>query len=153
MSLPMFDRLLSLLTGATPYQTPIPPADAKHALGALMVRAAKADSSYLFEELQQIDRLLAKLYDLNPVEAAKLRAECEVLEKQMPETEDLAGIVHDAVGPEAREAAVLALWQVVFADGIEHAAEDRLLHQIEDVLGVSPDISRRLHDTARDATT
>jgi uncharacterized tellurite resistance protein B-like protein len=70
----MFDRILSLLTGVSEFQTELPAADARTALGALMVRAAKADKAYLFEEVEQIDAVLAKLYGLNPVQAAKMRA-------------------------------------------------------------------------------
>ncbi|MEN8896539.1 MAG: TerB family tellurite resistance protein [Yoonia sp.] len=141
----MFDRILSIFTGA-PSQTELPPADARTALGALMVRAAKADRAYLFEEVEQIDAVLAQLYDLNPVEAAKMRAQCELLEEAMPETEDLAGILHDAIDVADREAAVRALWVIVFADGVEHEEEDELLHAVEAILGVSPADAKRLHD-------
>ncbi len=144
----MFERLIARLTGTIPFETPLPPADAQHALGALMVRAAKADKDYLFVELQQIDRILAKHYTLNPVEAAKLRAECEKLEADIDSTEDLAKILRDAVDLAERERLVGALWTIVFADGIERPSEDVVLHQIEAVLGVSPEVSKRLHDAA-----
>lgn len=147
----MFDRILSLFQPEASV-TPLPEADAQHALGALLVRAAKIDKVYLFEEIEHIDELLAHRYDLNPVEAAKLRAECENLEIAMPDTEALAGVLHDAISLEEREATVLALWEVVFADGIEVEAEDRLLHQIEALLGVSPERSKDLHDLAMNAS-
>ena len=142
----MFDRILSLFTGPQDFATPLPVADAQNALGALMVRAAKADRAYLFEEVEQIDAVLAKLYDLNPVEAAMMRAGCEKLEEEMPRTEDLAGILHSAISKDDREAAVAALWSVVFADGVEHEEEDELLHAVEAALGVDKATSKRLHD-------
>lgn len=113
-----------------------------------MVRAAKADHTYLFEELQQIDKVLAERNGLNPVEAAKMRVECERLEAAMPPTEELAIILRNAVPAEEREAMVAALGRVVFADGIEHDEEDELLRQIELVLGVSAAVAKRLHDEA-----
>ena len=85
----MFDRILSLFHPQAPV-TKLPEADAQHALGALLVRAAKADKAYLFEEIEHIDDLLAHRYGLNPVEAAKLRAESEKLEEAMPDTTALA---------------------------------------------------------------
>ncbi|MFT5867651.1 MAG: putative tellurite resistance protein B-like protein [Gammaproteobacteria bacterium] len=106
----MFDRILSLFSGNGGFHTELPAADARTALGALMVRAAKADKAYLFEEVEQIDKVLSKLYNLNPVQAAKMRAQCELLEEEMPDTENLAGILHDAISVEDREAAVTALW-------------------------------------------
>jgi len=141
----MFEKLKHLFA-ATPSVTTLPPADAEHALGALLVRAAKADDTYLFEELHQIDNILVAQFGMNPVEAAKFRASCEKLEEQMPDTVELAGILQRAIPLDQREACVAALWSVVFADGIEHEAEDILLHQIETTLGIDPDTARRLHD-------
>ena len=146
----MFQRILSLFH-SNAHVTPLPEADAKHALGALLVRAAKIDKAYMFEEIEHIDDLLAHRFSLNPVQAAKLRAECEVLESAMPDTAALATVLHDAIDMEEREATVLALWEVVFADGVEVAAEDDLLHQLEALLGVSPERSRELHDLAQNA--
>ena len=145
----MFERLLALFDGTGDYKTPLPPADAKHALGALLVRAAKADSAYLFSEVAQIDAVLSHLYDLDPLAAAKMRASCEKLEQAMPRTEVLAGILHEAIDIADREAAVGALWRVVFADGVEHENEDALLQEIEAVLGVNSDVSKALHDAAQ----
>ncbi len=42
----MFERILALFDTSMP-TTPLPPADAKYALGALMVRTAMADKAYL----------------------------------------------------------------------------------------------------------
>lgn len=142
----MFSRILALFHPDSKFVTPLPEADARNALGALMVRAAKADHAYLFEEVEKIDAVLGRLYKLNPVEAAKMRAGCEKLEEEMPANDALAQILHDAIGMAEREAAVSALWSVVFADGVEHKEEDEFLHAIEAVLGVSPEVSQRLHD-------
>lgn len=146
----MFDRILALFQPAPPV-TALPPNDARHALGALLVRAAKADRAYLFEEIERIDRVLGELYGLDPVAAARMRAGCEKLDAAIPETADLAAVLHDAIPMDDREAAVAALWQVVFADGVEHEAEDELLHHIEAVLGVSPAKARAMHDAAQAA--
>ncbi|SEW41033.1 Uncharacterized conserved protein, tellurite resistance protein B (TerB) family [Cognatiyoonia koreensis] len=142
----MFENLLSYFKSPGS-ETPLPAADAKHALGALFVRAAKADKAYLFEEVEQIDRLLGAMYHLNPVEAAKMRASCERLEQAIPATTDLAGILREAISQTDREAAVSALWRVVFSDGVETEEEDAVLHQIEETLGVAPDVAKQLHDT------
>jgi len=141
----MFENLLAFFHTPTA-KTPLPEADAKHALGALLVRTAKADHAYLFEEVEQIDKLLAAMYDLNPVEAAMMRASCERLEHEIPATTDLAGILREAITQTDREAAVSALWRVVFADGVETEEEDKVLHKIEATLGVPPDVAKALHD-------
>ena len=143
----MLERLLSLFQPGKPVTT-LPPVDAQHALGALLVRAAKVDRAYLFEEVEEIDQILAHMYDLNAVQAAKLRAACEKLEQAMPDTDTLARVLHDAIPLEEREAAVRSLWSVVLADGGERPEEGELLHQIERTLGVSPKRAMHIHAAA-----
>lgn len=132
----MFERILALFDTTKP-QTELPPADAKYALGALMVRTALADNSYLFKEVAEIDRVLAKLHDLGPIEAAKMRAQCEKLEQELPRTADLAAILAATTGMEDREQAVAVLWDVVYADGNRHVKELSIVSEIAERLGVS----------------
>lgn len=106
------------------------------AIGALLVRIAKVDGAYLFQETEQIERVLAARYALTGPEAAALRAECEALEEEMPSALELMGHMQADIPAEERAALVSALWSVVFADRIEHADEDELIQVIEDVLGV-----------------
>jgi uncharacterized tellurite resistance protein B-like protein len=141
----MIERVLSLFDTSTP-TTPLPPADAKYALGALMVRTAMADKAYLFQEVEEIDRVLARMYGLKPLEAAKMRAQCEKLEHALPKTSDLAEILTENISQEKREAAVAALWDVVYADGNRHAKEDMLLGEIAGLLGVDEATCERIRD-------
>ncbi len=144
----MFDRLKTFFGNPAGYHTLLPEADASHTMGALMVRAAKSDASYLFEEIAMIDLILAKRHNLNPVDAAKLRAECEMLEREMPETSQIATILEHAISTAEKEATLTALWQVVFSDGVKRDEEDRLLHQIEAVLGVPAERALELQGLA-----
>ena len=132
----MFERILALFDKSVP-QTELPPAEAKFALGALMVRTALADNTYLFKEVAEIDRVLAKMHGLNPIEAAKMRAQCEKLEHELPKTADLAQILREATTKEDREQAVAALWDVVYADGNRHVKELSIVTEIAERLGVS----------------
>ncbi|MFP7569528.1 TerB family tellurite resistance protein [Marivita sp. S2033] len=141
----MFSRILALFDASVP-RTELPPADAKFALGALMVRTAMADRAYLFQEVEEIDRVLAKLHGLGPIEAAKMRAQCELLEQELPKTSDLAAILTENVSQEQREQAVAALWDVVYADGNQHAKESLLLGEIAGFLGVDEATCERIRD-------
>ena len=145
----MLERLTAFFNNPLGYSTPLPEADARHAMGALLVRAAKADDAYLFVEIALIDRILGKRHDLNPVEAAKMRAECELLERAIPRTREIAIILKDAIGTAEKEATLIALWRVVFADGVKRAEEDKLLHRIEEVLGVAPARAKELQAQAK----
>lgn len=144
----MLERLTAFFGNPAGYQTPLPEADAPHALGALLVRAAKADDAYLFEEIVVIDKILAKRHGLNPVEAAKMRAECELLEKEIPRTSQIAAILEHAISTSEKEATLLALWQVALVDGKIHTEEDTLLHRIEEVLGVPAERAKALQAQA-----
>lgn len=144
----MFQRILQLFSSVHGYRTPLPEADAKHALGALLVRVAQADHAYLFQEVEQIDRILAKRFGLNPLEAAKMRAGCERLSDEMPDTKDLIAVLHDAIDLAEREATLLALWQVVFSDGQLHETEDELLALVQNTFGVAPEVCARLRSEA-----
>jgi uncharacterized tellurite resistance protein B-like protein len=140
----MLERLKAFLRNPSGYHTPLPQADASHAMGALLVRAAKADHAYVFEEIAAIDHVLAKRHGLNPVAAAKMRAECEVLERAIPANQDVAILLDNAISTDEKEAVLIALWEIVYADGYKHEIEDALLHRVEDMLGVTAERAKEL---------
>lgn len=127
---------------SAPEPEPLPETDAKLALGALLVRVAKSDDVYLFEEIEQIDRILAEKNGLNPVDAARMRATCEKIEQAAPETEEFARLIRETVEYPHRVDAVTALWKVMVADGFAHRNEEALVTLVETTLGVSQ------HDSA-----
>lgn len=133
----MFDRLLSRFRSGEP--TPLPQPDADLALGALLVRVAMSDHTYRVEEIRRIDRLLGRLFRLNPVQAAKMRATCEKLERQAPGTGQFAGLIRDNVDHSHRLDALQALFEVMLADGQRAAEEVTLIHALTEALGLSPE--------------
>lgn len=96
---------------------PLPDPDAKLAIGALMVQIALSDRVYQLEEISLIDKVLARLFQLGPIEAAKMRATCEKLHAAAPDTETFATLIRSELDVDARCEALTALWQVVMADG------------------------------------
>jgi len=131
----MFQGILNALKAPKP--APLPEPDAKLALGALLVRVALSDHRYRVEEIGRIDRLLGRLNGLNPVEAAKMRATCEKLDKQAPDTEDFAHLIREAVSFEARIDALEAMWEVVLADGVRRDEEVAVIVAAQEALGLS----------------
>lgn len=130
----MFDRLFS--RGPTKPK-PLPQPNAQLALGALLVRIAFADRTYLAAEIGQIDRILAATFGLKPIEAAKLRATCEALERHAPGTPEFAEILREEVDYEDRKALADAMWSVALADGHQDEDEEIQLLAIETALGLS----------------
>ena len=140
----MLERILSFFGAAPAELTQMPEADAQHALGALLVRVAKADGAYLFQEIEEIDHLLADLYDLNAVEAAIMRAECEKLEAAMPDTDELAEILIQTTSETSRTDVVRALWKVADADGQRHMSEDKVVAIASSHFGMAPEAAAAL---------
>jgi uncharacterized tellurite resistance protein B-like protein len=130
----MFERLFPRRT-ADP--EPLPQPTPQLALGALLVRVALADREYRAEEVGQIDTILARTFDLKPLEAAKLRATCEALERDAPGTPEFVDILRETVDYAERKALGDAMWAVALADGEHHADEESQLVEIEKALGLT----------------
>ncbi|MCW8842598.1 MAG: TerB family tellurite resistance protein [Rhodobacteraceae bacterium] len=134
----MFENLIKRLTG-TPSTPPLPEPDEHLALGALLVRIAKSDSHYHIQEISEIDHILQESFDLNAVEAAKMRATCEKLEAQAPGTPDFALLIRQNIDYAHRLSILPAFRRVVIADGVHVKAEADTVLEIEDMLGIQPE--------------
>ncbi|NRB05807.1 MAG: TerB family tellurite resistance protein [Rhodobacteraceae bacterium] len=130
----MFERLFPRREKHKPS---LPQPNAQLALGALLVRVAFADRSYDAREIAAIDRILAQTFSIGPIEAAKLRATCEALERDAPGTSDFARILCEEVSYDARKTLAASMWQVLLADGDHAEIEETMLHQLETALEIS----------------
>lgn len=138
---PMFADFLRRLTAPQP--SPLDDGDARLALGALLVRLARADGSYDQSEVARIDRVLGRRYALSPFEVTRLRGDCEALEAEAPDTVRFTRAIKDAVAYEERIGVIEALWEIVLADGVRDAEEDSLMRMIAPLLGVTDQDSNR----------
>ena len=138
----MFADFLRRLTAPT--KDVLDETDARRAIGALLVRIAKSDGNYAPEEIARIDRILASRFDLNVVEAAKLRAECEGIEAEAPDTVRFTRAIKEAVSLDDREAVIRAMWQVVMTDGHRDQNEDALMRMVAPLLGLTDQDSNRI---------
>ena len=143
----MIQELIDRLFGQ--YQTPLAALDARHALAGLMVRLAKADRHYDVAEIGTIDRILRVTYDLDPVQAAKLRAEAEKLEAAAPPDGRFADAVCARTGEAERQAILVALWRVLLADGHEGARQHAYLDLTAERLGLSDEARAAAEREAR----
>lgn len=131
----MFSKLLKSVLSGEP--KPLPDADARLALTALMVRIARADHFYDDSEAAHIDQIVADRYGLSAKEAAELRREAEEAEAQAADTVQFTRAIKDAVDFDDRLAVVEALWQIVLADGERDAQEDSILRLVTNLLGIN----------------
>lgn len=137
----MFSDLLRRLTAPDPQA--LPEIDSRLALGALLVRIARTDGDYAAVEIAQIDQSLMTRYDLSASEAAALRAECEALEAEAPDTVRFTRAIKDTVSYDNRLGVIEALWSVVLADGVRDDEEDSMMRMTASLLGVSDQDSHR----------
>lgn len=131
----MFETFLNRILQPAP--APLPDADARLALTALLVRVARSDGTFDQNEQDRIDRICAARYALSPFEATKLRSDAEALEAEAPDTVRFTRAIKDAVPYEERIKVIEALWQVALADGQRDAEEDALLRLVSSLLGVN----------------
>ena len=131
----MFADLLQRLSAPAPDR--LSPTDARVALGALLVRLARSDNDYAPEEKRQIDAVLMARFQLSPDEAEALRAQCERLEAEAPDTVRFTRAIKDAVAYEDRLAVISAMWRIVLADGSRDPQEDRLMRMVAPLLGIT----------------
>lgn len=128
----MFGELLKRLTAPTP--EPATDDDARLALGALLVRIARADGDYAQVEKDTIRDILGQRYALP--DASALLADCEMLESEAPDTVRFTRAIKDAVAYEDRLGVVEAMWEVVLADGIREAHENQLMRLVPPMIGI-----------------
>ena len=133
MPLGFLKRLL-LSTGHTDLQ----PEDARAAIAAVLVMAARADGHYDAGEQAMIDRVLAARFDLTPDQTKGLREEGEISEAEAVDLYQFSKAIKQAIPHDDRVAIVEELWRVVLADGVRDPHEDSLMRQIVDRLGLSP---------------
>lgn len=131
----MFADLIRRMSAPAPQ--PLSDPDARLALGALLVRIARTDGSYDPSEKAQIDRTLMSRYALTEAEAATLRADCEVLESEAPDTVRFTRAIKEAVAYDQRLSVIEALWRVVLADGQRDTHEDSMMRMTASLLGIT----------------
>ena len=121
----IIDRITGLFHKPSP--EPLPELDAQLALAGLLVRVAKSDLTYRVEEISRIDTILADIFSLNPIEAAKLRATSEKLEATAPETSKFAELIRNNVSEAERLKTLKAMRSVMLADDIAMPEEQSVI--------------------------
>jgi uncharacterized tellurite resistance protein B-like protein len=128
-------EILRRLLAPAPETLPKP--DARLALAALLVRIARTDGLYAAEEVERIDRILARHHGLGPFEAAGLRSQAEEIEAAAPDTVRFTQAIKAGTAIEDRAELMTALWSVALADGQRDAMEDRLMRMVATLLGLN----------------
>lgn len=132
MALDFLKRMLAAPKGAAA------PEDARQAIAAVLVMAARADGDYGASERAVVDAALAARFKLDAAATRALREQGEEAEAESVDIYQFTKAIKEAIPLEDRTAIVEALWRVVLADGQRDPLEDTLMRQIVDRLGLSP---------------
>lgn len=133
MAAGFFKRLLRATAPAD-----LPEGDARSAIAAVLVMAARADGAYEADEQAMVDEVLATRYGLNAAETLELRKQGEAAESESIDIYQFTKAIRMTIPIEDRIAIVEGLWRVVLADGERDPHEDSLMRQLVDRLGLSP---------------
>jgi uncharacterized tellurite resistance protein B-like protein len=106
------------------------------AAAALMVEAAKLDSSFDEAESTRIEALLETQFDLQPDEAKALLAAGRQASDHSVEWQGFTRSIKDGFDQEERIALVEMLWEVAYADGELHDYEASLIRRVTGLLYV-----------------
>jgi uncharacterized tellurite resistance protein B-like protein len=133
--MPMFNQILSLLSGGAPASTR--PDQLQVAVAALMVHAAAMDDTFDEAERRTIERLLGARFALQPDAVKTLLIAAE---RRADESSQLYPFVRAAVeklDQAGRVQLIEMLWEVAYADGVLDPDEDALLRRIAGLLYVA----------------
>ena len=137
----MLDKIKALLLQSGLKQTSQPFAERDVAAVALLLEAASADGSYGEAEHLTLCELVARKMALAPDRAAALLDAARARQHQAVELFRFTDAVNRAMDEGERAALVEMLWEVVYADGVLDAFEDRLIRSVAALLHV-PDRTR-----------
>jgi len=107
------------------------------ACAALMVEAARMDDAVDAEERARIIDLVRWRFSLDETEAEDLLAEAESRMETAVQWHGLAEVIRNNFAETERVQLMDMLWDIVFADGIEHPLEASLMRRIAGLLYVS----------------
>ena len=140
----MLNRLADFLAGRSAPATGANAADEMHiAVAALLIEAARMDSSFDAAERTAIGALLAKKFDLDAEALQALINEAQQKVEYSTQYFPFTNAIAKQMSIEQRGEIIEMMWSVAYADGVLDPHEDMLLRQVAGLLHV-PDRERGL---------
>jgi uncharacterized tellurite resistance protein B-like protein len=137
----MFDALLRLLTGPDAGHLPDERNDPAFALAVLLIETAHSDDRVTEREQRVIERALARRFQLQPFETARLVQAAAEGSVRATDLYNFTRIVVQHFSEEERIGIIEMLWDVAYSDGELTGDEDTLIRRVAGLLYV-PDTDR-----------
>ena len=140
----MLNRLADFLAGRSAPASGADAADEMHiAVAALLIEAARMDSTFDAAERASIGALLAKKFDLDVEALQSLIDEAQRKVEYSTQYFPFTNAIAKQMTIEQRAEIIEMMWSVAYADGVLDPHEDMLLRQVAGLLHV-PDRERGL---------
>ena len=134
----MLDRLRRLFEAPSPSKEMSDNPEARQiAIAALLFHAAALYGEIEPAEEQVIGDLLVRRFDLNPADLKTLLEDARAAEESTNQILRFTRDIKEHTGHEERIALLEMLWEVVFADGEEHAFEANLVRRVAGLIYVT----------------
>ena len=134
----MLDRLRRLFEAPSPSKEMSDnPEAGQIAIAALLFHAAALDGEIEPAEEQVIADLLVRRFDLNQADLKTLLEDARAAEESTNQILRFTRDIKEHAGHEERIALLEMLWEVVFADGEEHAFEANLMRRVAGLIYVT----------------
>jgi len=134
----MLDRIKALLaqSGFKRDAAPAHFSEKDIAVAALLLEAASTDGDYGEAEHELLTGLVSRKLQYAPADAGALIDVARLRQQQAVELHAFTNVVRNAMDEGERGALVEMLWEVVYADGVLDAYEDRLIRTVAALLHV-----------------
>lgn len=129
----MFDALTRLFTDPQPAETAL---DTKTAVAALLVHLASVDGEASPDERAAISGILKKHFELGDAEVKALMTEATRQDKDAVDLYKFTSAL-TALDEQERIDIIRLMWEVVFADDVNHEMEDNMVWRVAELIGVS----------------
>lgn len=134
----MLDKLRALLAGpGLPVEAPDSGAAQRRAVAALLVEIARADHEEKPGELQAIQGILGRFFNVDAATAAELLEEARAAVEGATSLREFTAPLHRAMSYDERQAVIAMLWDVAVQDRDLDKYEDYLVGKIAELLYVS----------------
>lgn len=133
----MFDALLRILSGSEPAHLRAERNDPAFALAVLLLETAHSDDRVTEREQRIIERALARRFQLQPFETARLIQAAGQGAVRATDFYNFTRIVVQQFSEEERVGVVEMLWEVAYSDGELTGDEDTLIRRVAGLLYVS----------------
>jgi uncharacterized tellurite resistance protein B-like protein len=134
----MLGRLRRLIEAPSATQVVSESPDARNlAVVALLFHAASLDGEIDAQEEQTIAALVAKRFELSSSDLEAILEDARAAEAESAQILRFTRDIKDNCSHEERVAMIEMLWEVVFADGKEHAFEANLVRRVTGLIYVT----------------